>query len=96
VYIYTYVCICIYVCAYQMDAFSHPTHLRDQGGGKRPGAFAVYLEPWHAEIFDFLELKKNSGSEEFRARDLFYALWIPDLFMQRCKVCLGLCLCLCL
>ena len=49
------------------------------------GAFAIYLEPWHAEIFEFLELKKNSGSEEFRARDLFYALWIPDLFMERVK-----------
>lgn len=57
----------------------------DQGGGKRKGAFAVYLEPWHADIFDFLELKKNHGKEELRARDLFYALWIPDLFMQRVK-----------
>jgi ribonucleoside-diphosphate reductase alpha chain len=55
----------------------------DQGGGKRKGSFAVYLEPWHADIFDFLELKKNHGKEEMRARDLFYALWIPDLFMQR-------------
>lgn len=55
----------------------------DQGGNKRKGAFAVYLEPWHADIFDFLELKKNHGKEEARARDLFYALWIPDLFMQR-------------
>ncbi len=55
----------------------------DQGGNKRKGAFAVYLEPWHADIFDFLELKKNHGKEEQRARDLFYALWIPDLFMQR-------------
>ena len=55
----------------------------DQGGGKRPGAFAVYLEPWHADIFDFLELRKNHGKEEVRARDLFYALWIPDLFMAR-------------
>jgi ribonucleoside-diphosphate reductase alpha subunit len=55
----------------------------DQGGGKRPGAFAVYLEPWHADIQDFLELKKNHGKEEVRARDLFYALWIPDLFMKR-------------
>lgn len=57
----------------------------DQGGGKRKGAFAVYLEPWHADIFDFLELKKNHGKEELRARDLFYAMWIPDLFMQRVK-----------
>jgi len=55
----------------------------DQGGGKRKGAFAIYIEPWHADIFDFLELKKNHGKEEARARDLFYALWIPDLFMER-------------
>lgn len=55
----------------------------DQGGGKRKGAFAVYLEPWHADVFEFLDLRKNHGKEELRARDLFYALWIPDLFMQR-------------
>ncbi|WP_040496628.1 ribonucleoside-diphosphate reductase subunit alpha [Fulvivirga imtechensis] len=55
----------------------------DQGGGKRKGSFAIYLEPWHADIFDFLDLKKNHGKEELRARDLFYALWIPDLFMKR-------------
>jgi ribonucleoside-diphosphate reductase alpha chain len=55
----------------------------DQGGGKRKGSFAMYLEPWHADIFDFLELKKNHGKEELRARDLFYALWISDLFMKR-------------
>lgn len=55
----------------------------DQGGGKRKGAFAVYLEPWHADVFEFLDLKKNHGKEEKRARDLFYALWIPDLFMKR-------------
>ncbi len=55
----------------------------DQGGGKRKGSFAVYLEPWHADVFDFLDLKKNHGKEEMRARDLFYAIWIPDLFMQR-------------
>jgi ribonucleoside-diphosphate reductase alpha subunit len=55
----------------------------DQGGGKRKGSFAVYLEPWHADVFDFLALKKNHGKEEMRARDLFYAMWIPDLFMQR-------------
>ncbi|MBM3176516.1 MAG: ribonucleoside-diphosphate reductase subunit alpha [Bacteroidetes bacterium] len=55
----------------------------DQGGGKRKGSFAIYLEPWHSDIFDFLELKKNHGKEEMRARDLFYALWIPDLFMKR-------------
>ncbi|KAL6573984.1 ribonucleotide-diphosphate reductase subunit rnr1 [Orobanche hederae] len=57
----------------------------DQGGGKRKGAFAVYLEPWHADIFEFLDLRKNHGKEECRARDLFYALWVPDLFMQRVK-----------
>jgi len=57
----------------------------DQGGGKRKGSFAMYLEPWHADIFDFLELKKNHGKEEQRARDLFYGLWIPDLFMRRVK-----------
>jgi ribonucleoside-diphosphate reductase alpha subunit len=57
----------------------------DQGGGKRKGSFAMYLEPWHADVHDFLELKKNHGKEEQRARDLFYALWIPDLFMERVK-----------
>ena len=57
----------------------------DQGGGKRPGAYAAYVEPWHADIFDVLDLKKNHGKEERRARDLFYALWIPDLFMKRVK-----------
>ena len=55
----------------------------DQGGGKRPGAVAVYIEPWHSDVFDVLNLKKNHGKEEQRARDLFYALWIPDLFMKR-------------
>lgn len=55
----------------------------DQGGGKRKGSFAIYLEPWHADIFEFLDLRKNHGKEELRARDLFYALWIPDLFMER-------------
>lgn len=55
----------------------------DQGGGKRMGSIAVYLEPWHADVFDFVELKKNQGQEENRARNLFYALWIPDLFMER-------------
>jgi ribonucleoside-diphosphate reductase alpha chain len=55
----------------------------DQGGGKRKGSFAVYIEPWHADIYDFLDLKKNHGKEEMRARDLFYAMWIPDLFMER-------------
>ncbi len=55
----------------------------DQGGGKRKGSFAIYLEPWHADVFEFLQLKKNHGKEELRARDLFYAMWIPDLFMKR-------------
>jgi ribonucleoside-diphosphate reductase alpha chain len=55
----------------------------DQGGGKRKGSIAIYLEPWHADIFEFLDLKKNHGKEELRARDLFYAMWIPDLFMRR-------------
>ena len=57
----------------------------DQGGGKRKGSFAVYIEPWHADIEDFLDLKKNHGKEEMRARDLFYALWMPDLFMEKVK-----------
>nr|XP_029724987.1 ribonucleoside-diphosphate reductase large subunit isoform X2 [Aedes albopictus] len=55
----------------------------DQGGNKRPGAFAIYLEPWHGDVFEFLDLKKNTGAEDVRARDMFYALWIPDLFMKR-------------
>ncbi len=55
----------------------------DQGGGKRKGSFAIYLEPWHADVFDFLDLRKNTGAEEKRARDLFLALWMPDLFMKR-------------
>lgn len=64
---------------------SYVTHIgiAHNGGNKRPGAFAIYLEPWHADIFDFLDLKKNTGKEENRARDLFYGLWIPDLFMKR-------------
>ena len=57
----------------------------DQGGGKRKGSFAIYMEPWHADVFDFLDLKKNHGKEEMRARDLFYAMWTPDLFMKRVK-----------
>lgn len=63
--------------------FNDTARYVDQGGGKRKGAFAVYLEPWHSDIFDFLQLKKNHGKEEQRARDLFYALWICDLFMKR-------------
>lgn len=63
--------------------FNDTARYVDQGGGKRKGAFAIYLEPWHADVFDFIELRKNHGKEEARARDLFYALWINDLFMQR-------------
>jgi len=66
-----------------LRVFNNTARYVDQGGNKRPGAFAIYLEPWHADIFDFLELKKNHGKDENRARDLFYALWIPDLFMKR-------------
>jgi ribonucleoside-diphosphate reductase alpha chain len=66
-----------------LKVFNDTARYVDQGGGKRKGAFAVYLEPWHADIFEFLDLKKNHGKEELRARDLFYALWTPDLFMQR-------------
>ena len=66
-----------------LKVFNDTARYVDQGGGKRKGAFAVYLEPWHADVFDFLDLKKNHGKEENRARDLFYALWVPDLFMQR-------------
>ncbi|HQX45141.1 MAG: ribonucleoside-diphosphate reductase subunit alpha [Saprospiraceae bacterium] len=68
-----------------LKVFNDTARYVDQGGGKRKGAFAVYLEPWHADIEDFLELKKNHGKEELRARDLFYAMWIPDLFMERVK-----------
>lgn len=68
-----------------LKVFNDTARYVDQGGGKRKGAFAVYLEPWHADIFDFLDLKKNHGKEEMRARDLFYAMWIPDLFMERVK-----------
>ncbi len=69
-----------------LKVYNETARYVDQGGGKRKGAFAVYLEPWHADVFDFLELKKNHGKEEMRARDLFYAMWIPDLFMERVKV----------
>jgi ribonucleoside-diphosphate reductase alpha chain len=68
-----------------LRVFNDTARYVDQGGGKRKGAFAIYLEPWHADIFEFLQLKKNHGKEELRARDLFYALWIPDLFMKRVK-----------
>jgi len=66
-----------------LRVFNDTARYVDQGGGKRKGAFAMYLEPWHADIFEFLDLKKNHGKEELRARDLFFALWMPDLFMQR-------------
>jgi ribonucleoside-diphosphate reductase alpha subunit len=66
-----------------LRVFNDTARYVDQGGGKRKGAFAVYLEPWHADVFEFLELRKNHGKEEMRARDLFLALWIPDLFMKR-------------
>lgn len=66
-----------------LRVFNNTARYVDQGGNKRPGAFAMYIEPWHADIFDFLNLKKNTGEERKRARDLFYALWIPDLFMKR-------------
>ena len=68
-----------------LKVFNNTARYVDQGGGKRNGSFAVYLEPWHPDIEDFLELKKNHGDEEMKARDLFYALWIPDLFMERVK-----------
>nr|WP_295931369.1 ribonucleoside-diphosphate reductase subunit alpha [uncultured Dyadobacter sp.] len=66
-----------------LRVFNDTARYVDQGGGKRKGSFAIYIEPWHSDIFDFLDLKKNHGKEEQRARDLFYALWIPDLFMKR-------------
>ena len=66
-----------------LRVYNNTARYVDQGGNKRPGAFAMYLEPWHFDVFDFLELKKNTGKEEQRARDLFYGLWIPDLFMKR-------------
>ena len=66
-----------------LRVFNDTARYVDQGGNKRKGAFAIYLEPWHADVFEFLDLRKNHGKEEMRARDLFLALWIPDLFMQR-------------
>ncbi|MDB2368782.1 ribonucleoside-diphosphate reductase subunit alpha [Flavobacteriales bacterium] len=68
-----------------LRVFNDTARYVDQGGGKRKGSFAIYLEPWHADVFDFLDLRKNHGKEEMRARDLFFALWTPDLFMQRVK-----------
>ena len=66
-----------------LQVYNDTARYVDQGGGKRKGSFAIYLEPWHADIFEFLDLKKNHGKEEMRARDLFYAMWTPDLFMKR-------------
>lgn len=66
-----------------LQVFNDTARYVDQGGGKRKGSFAIYIETWHADIFEFLDLKKNHGKEEMRARDLFYAMWISDLFMKR-------------
>lgn len=66
-----------------LRVYNNTARYVDQGGNKRPGAFAIYLEPWHSDVFEFLDLRKNHGKEEVRARDLFYALWTPDLFMKR-------------
>jgi ribonucleoside-diphosphate reductase alpha subunit len=68
-----------------LRVFNETARYVDQGGGKRKGSFAIYLEPWHADVYEFLDLKKNTGKEEIRARDLFYAMWVPDLFMERVK-----------
>ena len=68
-----------------LRVFNNTARYVDQGGGKRKGSIAIYLEPWHADIFAFLDLRKNHGNESDRARDLFYALWVPDLFMERVK-----------
>jgi len=68
-----------------LRVFNHTAKYVDQGGGKRNGSFAIYLEPWHADIEIFLQMRKNHGDEELKARDLFYGLWIPDLFMERVK-----------
>jgi ribonucleoside-diphosphate reductase alpha subunit len=68
-----------------LKVFNNTAKYVDQGGGKRNGSFAIYLEPWHADIENFLQMRKNHGDEELKARDLFYALWIPDLFMERVK-----------
>ena len=66
-----------------LQVYNDTARYVDQGGGKRKGSFAIYIEPWHADIFDFLDLKKNHGKEEMRARDLFYAFWTTDMFMER-------------
>lgn len=75
-------CFFCFVCV-GLRVFNDASRYVDQGGGKRKGSLAVYLEPWHSDIFEFLDLRKNHGKEEMRARDLFPALWIPDIFMQR-------------
>ena len=72
-----------YVIVPMLRVFNDTARYVDQGGGKRKGSFAIYIEPWHSDIYDFLDLKKNHGKEEMSARDLFYAMWIPDLFMKR-------------
>uniref|UniRef100_A0A671W1R9 Ribonucleoside-diphosphate reductase n=1 Tax=Sparus aurata TaxID=8175 RepID=A0A671W1R9_SPAAU len=74
-----------------LRVYNNTARYVDQGGNKRPGAFAVYLEPWHFDVFEFLDLKKNTGKEESRARDLFFAMWIPDLFMKRLYECYRFC-----
>ena len=66
-----------------LRVYNNTARFVNQGGGKRQGSFAISLEPWHADVFAFLDLKKNHGKEEARARDLFYAMWVPDLFMKR-------------
>ena len=68
-----------------LKVFNNTAKYIDQGGGRRNGSFAIYLEPWHADVELFLQMRKNHGDEEMKARDLFYALWIPDLFMKRVK-----------
>ena len=68
-----------------LKVFNNTAKYVDQGGGRRNGSFAIYLEPWHADVELFLQMRKNHGDEELKARDLFYALWIPDLFMERIK-----------
>lgn len=75
-----------------LKVFESTAKYVDQGGNKRPGAFCIYLEPWHSDVFEFLDLRKNHGKEEMRARDLFLALWIPDLFMQKVERNLEWCL----
>ena len=76
-------CFCLISHVVLYRVFNDTARYVDQGGGKRKGSIAIYLEPWHPDIFEFLDLRKNHGKEEMRARDLFYALWTPDLFMER-------------